>query len=99
MSAAEEARISVRVHPGAARSEIVGFTGGVLRVKVAAPPVRGKANSELIALLSWALGVDKGRIHIVLGNTSRSKLVAVAGLGREEAVKRLSSDQTDEMVI
>ena len=98
MSAAEEARISVRVHPGAARSEIAGFTDGVLRVRVAAPPVRGKANNELIALLSRALGVDKGRINIVLGHTSRSKLVAVVGLSREEAVKRLASDQPDDIV-
>jgi hypothetical protein len=85
------ARIAVRVAPNAARSAVVGFVGGVLRVKVAAPPVKGKANRELVALLSRVLGVDKSRISIATGEASRNKVVAVDGLSREEVMKRLSS--------
>lgn len=85
-----EARISVRVHPGSSRSEIVGFTEGVLRVKVAAPPVKGKANRELIIYLSQQLGVDRGALTIIKGQTSRNKVIAVTGMSQEEIVRRLS---------
>ena len=87
----QEARIAVRVAPNAARSEVVGFVGGVLRVKVAAPPVKGKANKELVVLLSRVLGLDKSRISIATGEASRNKVIAVDGLSREEVMKRLSS--------
>ena len=85
-----EARISLRVYPNAAKSEVLGSTEGVWRVKVAAPPVDGKANRELIALLSQVLGVSKSGLGIVRGHTSRNKIVAIDGLSREEAIKRLS---------
>ena len=85
-----EARISLRVYPGAARSEVVGFANGVLRVKVAAPPVKGKANRELIVLLSQVLGVAKGTLTIVKGHTSRSKVLAIDGLSQEDIMERLS---------
>ena len=86
-----ETRISVRVTPNSARNEIGGFTDDILRVKVAAPPVKGKANKELIALLSQALGVDKSRATIIHGHTSRSKVIAIDGLSQEEVMKKLSS--------
>jgi len=86
-----QVRISVRVYPAAPRSEVAGFTDGVLRAKVAAPPVKGKANRELIALLSRILGVDKSNVTIIKGLTSRSKIVAVDGLSPEELTKKLSS--------
>lgn len=84
------ARILLRVHPNAARNEVVGFTDGVLGVRVAAPPVKGKANQELIAYLSKLLSVSKGSIAIIKGHTSRFKVVAIDGLDQEEAIKRLS---------
>jgi len=83
-------RISLRVHPGAARSEVVGFTDGVLQVRVAAPPVKGQANRELIALLSKALAVGKSALTIVKGHTSQSKVIAIDGLSQEDIMKRLS---------
>ncbi|MFC2018961.1 DUF167 domain-containing protein [Chloroflexota bacterium] len=86
-----ESRISVRVSPGAARSEVAGFADGVLRVKVAAPPLKGRANKELIDLLSRLLDLARGDISIVRGHSSRSKLIAVYGLGREEVMERLLS--------
>ena len=47
-----ETKILLHVYPDAPRNEVLGFTGGVLRVKVAAPPVRGKANKELLTFFS-----------------------------------------------
>ena len=84
-----EARIAVRVYPGAARNEVVGFKGEVLQVRVSAPPVKGKANEELIAFLSKVLGVSRSRIGIIRGHTARNKVVAIGGLSQEDAMKRL----------
>ena len=84
-----ETRISLRVYPRAARSEVVGFTDGVLQVRVAAPPVKGQANKELIAFLSKALAVGKGALTIVKGYTSRSKVIAIDGLSQEDIMNQL----------
>ena len=84
-----EAKISLRVYPNASRNEIVGFTDGVLRVRVSAPPSRGKANKELITFLSRLLGVGKGSVNILKGHTTRKKIVAIDGLNREEVMERL----------
>jgi uncharacterized protein (TIGR00251 family) len=81
----------LKVTPNAGRSEITGETGGILQVKVAAPPVKGKANRELIALLSRLLGVKKPAITIVKGQTSRNKVVIIEGLKRDEIIDRLST--------
>jgi uncharacterized protein (TIGR00251 family) len=85
-----ETRISLHVYPNAPRNQVVGFSGGVLGVKVAAPPLKGQANRELVAFLSQLLGVSQGSLAILKGHTSRNKLIAVSGLSREEVIKRLS---------
>jgi len=84
-----EARISLHVYPNALRNEIVGFSDGVLGVKVAAPPVKGQANRELVAFLSQVLGVSQSRLAILRGHTSRNKLISVGGLSQEEVLRRL----------
>jgi len=82
--------LGLRVHPNAARNELAGFSEGVLRVKVAAPPVKGKANKELIAFLAQKLGLSKGDLTILKGHTSRNKVISIVGLTREELNLRLS---------
>ena len=84
-----EVKISLRVYPNASRNEVVGFTDGVLRVKISAPPSKGKANRELITFLSRLLGVSKGGVNIMKGHTTRNKVIAIDGLSREEVMKRL----------
>jgi uncharacterized protein (TIGR00251 family) len=79
----------LRVHPNAVRNELAGFAEGVWRVKVAAPPVRGKANQELIAFLAQKLGLSKGDLTILKGRTSRNKLISIVGLTQEELNQRL----------
>lgn len=85
-----EARLTVKVQPGASRSQVVGFQGDALRVRVAAPPERGKANDALLELLAQALGVPKWRIEILRGHASRDKVVLVQGLTLEEVRRRLT---------
>lgn len=87
--ATDQARISVRVYPGAAGNEVTGFANGVLLVKISAPPVKGKANRELIAFLSRLLDVSQDRVHIVRGNTSRRKLLSISGLSWQTAIDKL----------
>lgn len=87
---ANQAKISLLVHPGAARSEVINFTDGVWQVRVAAPPVKGKANKELLSFLSKVLGVPQCALTIVRGNSGRHKLIAIDSLSREDITRRLS---------
>ncbi len=82
-------KLTIHVQPGASRSQITGFADGVLKVKIAAPPVRGKANQELIKLLRDVLGVSKSKLSINKGLTGKNKIVAVEGISFEEVKNRL----------
>lgn len=86
------AKLAVRVHPNAPRNGLAGFSDGVLQVRIAAPPVEGRANRELVDFLSEALGVSRSAITILRGHTARSKLVAIAGLTEKEVIRRLSPE-------
>ena len=85
------AKITVQVQPNARRNEALGFEDGVLRVKIAAAPVKGRANKQLIEFLSELLGVSKGSVAIEKGTTSRSKVIGVSGLSQDEATRRLAA--------
>jgi uncharacterized protein (TIGR00251 family) len=74
---------AVRVIPRSSRSEITGEHDGALKVKLAAPPVDGAANEELIALLAKEFGVSKSAVTIVGGQTSKTKTVSVANSTKE----------------
>lgn len=78
---------AVRVVPRASRSEIVGAHDGALRVRVAAPPVEGAANVELVRMLSRALGVPARNVEITSGHASKTKLVRVEGATRERLLR------------
>jgi len=82
-------RIRVKVKPRASKSRIVGVRDGSLDVALAAPPVDGEANAELIRTLALALGCGKSAIEIVTGAGSRSKLVQITGLGAAELLAKL----------
>ena len=84
MTGEQPARITVRVQPNAKRNEMVRFEDGVLYLRIAAPPVKGKANAALIAFLSDILGVSKSRLSIEKGATSRMKVIAVEGMSQDE---------------
>ena len=88
----KETRISVRIQPGASRNEAVGETGGVWRIRVAAPPREGKANRELIEFLSDKLGIAKSRINIVRGENARDKVMSISGLSEEDVKKHLAGN-------
>ena len=74
------ADVRVRVTPRARRSELAGVRDGVLLARVAAPPVDGRANAALCALIAEAAGVPKSRVSVVRGAGSREKVVRVEGV-------------------
>jgi uncharacterized protein (TIGR00251 family) len=84
-----QARISVRVTPNAIRNEVVSFDEGTLRIIITAPPLKGKANHELVDFLSQWLDLVRGEVAITRGHTSRDKIVAIYGLSQEKALKLL----------
>ncbi|MCL4371557.1 MAG: DUF167 domain-containing protein [Chloroflexi bacterium] len=83
------ARIQVRLQPRAGENRIVGFEGDVLKARVTAPPEGGRANEALVTLLAEAMGVAKGRVRIVRGQTARLKQIEIEGLEQAEARDRL----------
>jgi len=82
----------VRVVPRASRSELVGEHDGALRVRIAAPPVDGAANDELVRLLALAFAVPRSAIDITGGHAAKLKTVCVAG-GRAAVLKSDSKVQ------
>jgi uncharacterized protein (TIGR00251 family) len=83
--------LSVRVTPAAGRDAVLGWQGDALRLSVAAPAQRGKANEAVIRLLAGALGLPRERLRIVRGQTARRKVIAVEGLNEAEARARLGT--------
>ena len=81
--------VEVRVIPRAARSALAGERDGALVVRLAAPPVDGRANVALVDFLAEALGLPKRRISLVHGDTSRQKRVLVEGLPPDDVRRRL----------
>ncbi len=79
--------VKLRVSPGAKSAAVKGLYGeGALRLSVAAPPVGGKANKEVERYLAALIGVEKSRVFVVKGASSRDKLVLVRGT-KPEAVR------------
>jgi uncharacterized protein len=78
------ARLRVRVQPRSSKGEIARERDGVLVVRLAAPPVEGRANEELCRLIARWLSVGKGSVEVVRGARSREKLVQIRGLTQEE---------------
>jgi uncharacterized protein (TIGR00251 family) len=75
--------------PRAGRSGFAGWRDGSLIVKLAAAPVDGAANDELIALLAKTLRLPKRAITIVSGERARTKRIRIAGIDREQALALL----------
>lgn len=71
--------LDVRVIPRASRDGLAGMRDGRLLVRVSAPPVDGKANAAVCALLAKAAGVPKGAVSVVRGESSRDKRLRIEG--------------------
>jgi len=83
--------IQVQVVPRASRSEVVGEFNGALRIRLAAPPVDGAANEELIRVLAKAFKVPRGAVKLVSGHSSKIKQVSIEALP-DKIVAQLKRD-------
>jgi uncharacterized protein (TIGR00251 family) len=79
--------LTLHVQPGAKRTEVAGAHGEALRIRLAAPPVDGKANAELARFLADVFGVPLRQVTLVRGETSRAKIVRI-----ESPARRPDSD-------
>ena len=77
-SSAGTATLTVHVQPGARKTEVVGPHGDALKIRLAAPPVDGKANAALIEFIAERLNRPKSAICLIGGQTSRHKLLEIA---------------------
>ena len=78
--------LTLHIQPGAKKTEVAGRHGEALKIRLAAPPVDGKANDCLIAYLAERLGVPKSRVVLISGETSRRKRVRLGGVGTAAAL-------------
>ncbi len=83
-------KLPIKVIAGASRTGIAGWLGNTLRVRVSAPPERGKANAAVEALLNETLGLSRGGAKIVSGSTSPRKMVQIIGLSESEVRQKLT---------
>lgn len=77
-SSADQSVLAVSVVPNAKRTEVVGLHDGDLRVRLAAPPVDGKANEVLTAWVAVQLQLPKRAVRLLRGQTSRQKQLEIA---------------------
>jgi len=81
--------LTLHIQPGAKRSEIAGIHGDALKIRLAALPVDGKANAALIEFIATTLGVTRAEVELKSGQTSRRKVLAVAGIAPAATLARL----------
>lgn len=71
--------LSVHVQPGARRTEVAGLHGNALKIRLAAPPVEGRANAALVEFLAERFSVPERQVTLIRGQKSREKVVEITG--------------------
>jgi len=84
--------VQVQVVPRASATAVAGRHGDGVRIRIAAPPVDGAANAELVRFMAKRLGVSRGAVTIARGQSSRSKTVTIEGISTDAALARLLED-------
>ncbi|OHB65216.1 MAG: hypothetical protein A2Y76_06060 [Planctomycetes bacterium RBG_13_60_9] len=86
---------TAKVVPGSSRTTVSGILDDMIKIRVAAPPEKGKANQCLIAFLAKQLGVRKNAIEIISGHTSPVKQVQIAGISAADLLRKLGLNEQD----
>jgi uncharacterized protein (TIGR00251 family) len=84
------ATFQVKVQPRAKKSSIVGEVGEALKLALTAPPIEGRANQACVAFLAELLNVSRSSLTIAAGQSSRNKVIRVAGMTAKQVQERLS---------
>jgi uncharacterized protein (TIGR00251 family) len=82
---------AVKIHPRARKNAITGEFGGALKLSLASPPVDGRANQACVEFFAKLLMVPRSSVTIASGQTSRRKVIRVAGLSAEEVRRRIGT--------
>jgi uncharacterized protein (TIGR00251 family) len=81
--------LRIKVVPKATKNEVVGWVGDTLKIRVTAPPERGKANDAVLETISLTLGLPRRNVHLIAGATGERKTVEINGLSEVELRARL----------
>ena len=84
--------LKVRVQPRASRNEVVGWREGTLVLRLTAPPVEGRANQAVIEFFADLFAIPRSSVTIASGETSRNKIVRIAGLSKPVAEQKLAEN-------
>ena len=90
LTAAGGATLSLHVQPGAKKSECAGLLGEALKIRLAAPPVDGKANEALLRFLAQRLAIPRQQISLKSGQTSRQKVIEIESVTAERLATLLT---------
>ncbi len=85
--------ITAKVVPGSSKTALAGLLGEKLKIKVACPPEKGKANDCLIDFLAEKLKIKRRDLIIVSGQTNPVKRIKITGLSPDELLDRLSMEK------
>ena len=83
------ATFQVKVHPRARKNAITGVVGDALKISLTTPPVEGRANEACIAFLAKFLNVPRSSVTIAAGESSRQKLIRIAGVRAAQVAEKL----------
>jgi uncharacterized protein (TIGR00251 family) len=86
---ADGVSFAVRVHPRAKKNAITGELGDALKVSLTTPPIEGRANEACIEFFAKLLNVPRSSVTIASGQTSRNKVIRVAGVTAQQVRERL----------
>lgn len=88
---AHTANLFVKAVPGASSTQIMGFLGEALKIRVAAPPEKGKANQAIIKLLSESLGISVKDISLLSGQSAQKKVFKIEGFTEQQLQQKLQA--------
>lgn len=92
---AQGVTFAVKVHPRARKNAITGFVGDALKLALTAPPVEGKANKAVIEFFADLFAIPRSSVTIASGETSRNKVIRIAGLAKAAVAALLAARLSD----
>ena len=84
---------SVKIVPGSSKTSVCGLLDKMVKIKISAPPEKGKANQSLVEFLAKKLDVKRKDVHIISGQTNPVKSVEISGISAEMLATRLGLDK------
>jgi uncharacterized protein (TIGR00251 family) len=92
LESAKGISFAVKVHPRARKNAITGAVGDALKLALTAPPVEGKANQAVIEFFADLFQIPRSSVTIASGETSRNKVIRIAGVSKAAAEQRLAEN-------